>query len=1031
MRITCHHTLEIQEIVVHFPSSTVIGSSLTRSTLGHYTEHNFFYPNDSAAFREEKTFEELLSWLNYPGMDQRHEEVEKAHKNTFRWIFDGYRTDAGDTTESWNLVTPNPTRPQNTGFVTWLREENGIFWINGKPGAGKSTLMKCIMEDPRLEEYANFWAGSLELSVSSFYFWKLGSPIQKSLCGLYRALLWQILKDDTTSTRIAFPKWQMSFRTAEPRLEALRTALNRLIKKCVLRKKFLILIDGLDEYEDNASDMLVSQERLSQDIMQIVENGSVKVIIASRPHRVFKSYFSHRRKLAIHELTAGDLERFAHDRFLNDATIRPSGEDLSATECARLRRLVMEIVRRSCGVFLWARIVIDLARVRIRDYHDLDQLEGILAKLHPDIEELFEQIMQMILNLNGPEKIEGLRYLALTSCWFTTLDNRSWDANWLPISILSIGSELHNPEIAESWLQDNTKRLTAIGHNELRAEGRVESFCFGLLETSTINEGARGPPEPNPIRKVIRPLHRTLMEYLSRHSALQIAQNLSVPGYESFDTYTAILLGLVVMEHHIYPLLSEFRFRDHADLTPTPGLIDKVLIFNKAAERSTGRAQIALLSAFDRIMEAGFAGLMGRDCHVDHDHGVRCVSPDHALLFHTLVNRFAYNPHHPLIPRKGCTEGFLDLIAITMTCDANTLLKDWISTKFPDGAQPRAISSARAARLLDFALNKRYIPSFGGFEGNPNLDALRSLLQIGACPETRFHGVSAWERHLDHMLLQAVVHARNNVDEKVHDSRWDLEALHVLCSHGVRQDVYRTTAVVLEEPGQPSISPCRPKPGKGQVIEFRCYSFVQIIRQIASLWQHEHTVAQISCRPAETFILGYHEDPKVHASEIAELEKIRHHLDNQNINSISRSRCSWSDLEGAGKNYFDPNLGLRHETGTNFTNALTTARLTGCDITRYQQIRTEGPPPDGEGVMTEWLPHGCREAQELLENLAPDAAQQWMDRLTQQAGEQSAGFDVVGWLAFDEEKKFYYNEYSSSSESSSDNEPAQPISSSP
>jgi ABC-type polar amino acid transport system ATPase subunit len=42
-------------------------------------------------------------------------------------------------------------------FVHWLASSDDIFWITGKAGCGKSTLMKLIDDDPRTKEGLNQW----------------------------------------------------------------------------------------------------------------------------------------------------------------------------------------------------------------------------------------------------------------------------------------------------------------------------------------------------------------------------------------------------------------------------------------------------------------------------------------------------------------------------------------------------------------------------------------------------------------------------------------------------------------------------------------------------------------------------------------------------------------------------------------------------------------------------------------------------------------------------------------------------------
>src|SRR3569833_2497551 len=49
--------------------------------------------------------------------------------------------DAADYTFDWVW------KPQ--GFEAWLKSGGGIYWIVGKPGSGKSTMMKYLSSHPR------------------------------------------------------------------------------------------------------------------------------------------------------------------------------------------------------------------------------------------------------------------------------------------------------------------------------------------------------------------------------------------------------------------------------------------------------------------------------------------------------------------------------------------------------------------------------------------------------------------------------------------------------------------------------------------------------------------------------------------------------------------------------------------------------------------------------------------------------------------------------------------------------------------
>lgn len=67
---------------------------------------------------------EFLSSLHFPDMQLRQEAVKDAHSKTFEWIFREIEED-------------NSVRQ----FPSWPGGGNGVFWIRGKAGSGKSTLI--------------------------------------------------------------------------------------------------------------------------------------------------------------------------------------------------------------------------------------------------------------------------------------------------------------------------------------------------------------------------------------------------------------------------------------------------------------------------------------------------------------------------------------------------------------------------------------------------------------------------------------------------------------------------------------------------------------------------------------------------------------------------------------------------------------------------------------------------------------------------------------------------------------------------
>ena len=55
-----------------------------------------------------------------------------------------------------------------------------MFWVSGKAGSGKSTLMKYLKSDPDTESNLWAWANGPKLVTASYFFWNAGTDMQKS-----------------------------------------------------------------------------------------------------------------------------------------------------------------------------------------------------------------------------------------------------------------------------------------------------------------------------------------------------------------------------------------------------------------------------------------------------------------------------------------------------------------------------------------------------------------------------------------------------------------------------------------------------------------------------------------------------------------------------------------------------------------------------------------------------------------------------------------------------------------------------------
>ncbi|KAK3690388.1 hypothetical protein B0T22DRAFT_499792 [Podospora appendiculata] len=107
--------------------------------------------------------------LYSPDLDLRIDQIEQPFDETFKWVFD---------------------LPK---FTSWLQGSSNLFWIHGKPGSGKSTLMKYIFRNQQTWELLHNWAsGSMEIRAGFFFHFR-GTSLQKSFEGVLKSLIIQIL----------------------------------------------------------------------------------------------------------------------------------------------------------------------------------------------------------------------------------------------------------------------------------------------------------------------------------------------------------------------------------------------------------------------------------------------------------------------------------------------------------------------------------------------------------------------------------------------------------------------------------------------------------------------------------------------------------------------------------------------------------------------------------------------------------------------------------------------------------------------
>lgn len=321
----------------------------------------------------EDSYKRLLESLYFPDIHARQEGVEETHEKTFEWIFDK----AGNEVQPWH------------NFISWLEDGKGTYWISGKAGAGKSTLMNFICQDPRTEAALRIWSGINEVFMPNFFFWNPGTQLQKSLAGLLRSLIYQIMDRFPD----LMPVLTRSMGPAQHSLQQLptwtehrlRETLRKLLSEGLKPYHLCIFVDGLDEFSGDYNVLLDLVRNLRQ-------STKVKFCLSSRPYQSFEDEFGSSAMLKLQDLTEPDIRRYVSEK-LDRAPLKVSNFSHPSFDLGNTADMIVD---KAKGVFLWVKLAVRDQLEGIRNGDDAEQLQERLKLLPDEIEELYSQMLQKI-----------------------------------------------------------------------------------------------------------------------------------------------------------------------------------------------------------------------------------------------------------------------------------------------------------------------------------------------------------------------------------------------------------------------------------------------------------------------------------------------------------------------------------------------------------------------------------------------------------------------------------------------------------
>ncbi|CAH0055293.1 unnamed protein product [Clonostachys solani] len=350
-------------------------------------------------------------------------------------------------------------------YVDWVHRNNvdetgGLLWLKGKPGSGKSTLMKeasrrakGVCHPPPL--------------IATFYFNARGSPLERSPMGLFRSLILQLFMQNdnfqehvVTHYRNATNRGSMKWNLEVTDLQDL---LISGIQEQQKQQRIMIFVDALDECDEESVRAITRYFRTLADSVYAV-GKSLNILLSSRHYPTIT--LARCPEIFVERGNSGDIARYL-DKNLSYGIARQEH---------MLERLRSSLLQRSSGIFLWIVLVVRIVLKDLDDGKTAEEIEETLASVPDDLVELFRNLLGTLTQKERGESLVLVQWVLLSPRTLHPVDIRT-------IKLLGVETVQSLPEAMEKFKRpENVARDWNADLD--RVERNVRTLSRGLMEIS-------------------------------------------------------------------------------------------------------------------------------------------------------------------------------------------------------------------------------------------------------------------------------------------------------------------------------------------------------------------------------------------------------------------------------------------------------------------------------------------------------------------------------------------------------------------
>jgi hypothetical protein len=360
--------------------------------------------------------------------------------------------------------------------------------------------MRYLDENINVHGHMLPWAEHCTVVRAQCFFWNPGQPLQKSLTGLLRSLLIQLLEQapNLIPQVVHLRKWKAARASGNHVIDWTDSELQDTLREYILcagsSTRVFLLIDGLDEFEGTDE----KREELIDLFKDLESLENVKICLSSRPWNVFQDAFGEFPQLRLEDLTYDDISKYVEDQLHSQLRF----QRLCRYDLVKAESLIQAITDKAAGVFLWVRLVVRELLKGLRDGDDIRALWKKLEEIPADLIEYFKRMMDSIGH-NHRQEASALLQIALHDefKFMTKHPLRLIDLSFIeeerPDFALKDGYSFRDLDLADreglQFRLDSTIR-------------RLNSRCMGLLECQYQPYGFFGLSDPEPLEEGERAL---------------------------------------------------------------------------------------------------------------------------------------------------------------------------------------------------------------------------------------------------------------------------------------------------------------------------------------------------------------------------------------------------------------------------------------------------------------------------------------------------------------------------------------------